>query len=144
MRFVLSLTLCGFLAACQSGSTGRSAPREKNAPQAALPRGEQSAAQGAPLPAATTRAPATADEPRVNKRTFGAPLGAAPRENLDSVLSEPSAHAGKTMKVDGHVRRACTKKGCWMELAVSADPAAPSCRVTFKDYGFFVPTDSAG
>ncbi len=31
-----------------------------------------------------------------------------------------------------------------MELGDSQDPAAPGCRVTFKDYGFFVPTDSAG
>jgi hypothetical protein len=31
-----------------------------------------------------------------------------------------------------------------MEVAESADPALPGCRVSFKDYGFFVPTDSAG
>jgi hypothetical protein len=31
-----------------------------------------------------------------------------------------------------------------MELATSKDPGAPACRVTFKDYGFFVPTDAAG
>jgi hypothetical protein len=31
-----------------------------------------------------------------------------------------------------------------MEVAANADPKLPGCRVTFKDYGFFVPTDSAG
>jgi hypothetical protein len=31
-----------------------------------------------------------------------------------------------------------------MELADGAGPELPGCRVTFKDYGFFVPTDSAG
>jgi len=31
-----------------------------------------------------------------------------------------------------------------MEVAASSDPKLPGCRVTFKDYGFFVPTDSAG
>jgi hypothetical protein len=31
-----------------------------------------------------------------------------------------------------------------MEVAQGADPKLPGCRVTFKDYGFFVPTDSAG
>jgi hypothetical protein len=31
-----------------------------------------------------------------------------------------------------------------MELAQDKSPSAPACRVTFKDYGFFVPTDSAG
>ena len=40
------------------------------------------------------------------------------------------------------MRKACEKKGCWMELA--ADAKGPGVRVTFKDYGFFVPLDSAG
>jgi len=31
-----------------------------------------------------------------------------------------------------------------MELATDSTPSAAACRVTFKDYGFFVPTDSAG
>ena len=31
-----------------------------------------------------------------------------------------------------------------MELAESAAESEQGCRVTFKDYGFFVPTDSAG
>jgi hypothetical protein len=33
-------------------------------------------------------------------------------------------------------------KGCWMELAASEKGAG--VRVTFKDYAFFVPVDSAG
>ena len=31
-----------------------------------------------------------------------------------------------------------------MEMAEGADESQQGCRVTFKDYGFFVPTDSAG
>lgn len=31
-----------------------------------------------------------------------------------------------------------------MELASAKDDAGPGCRVTFKDYAFFVPTDSQG
>ena len=42
------------------------------------------------------------------------------------------------------MRRACTRMGCWMELAASKDPATPACRVTFHGQGFFVPKDSAG
>ena len=38
--------------------------------------------------------------------------------------------------------RVCQMKGCWMELA--ADNDTSGVRVTFKDYGFFVPTDSQG
>ena len=56
------------------------------------------------------------------------------------MLSKPED--GKTVLVEGVVRRACSKMGCWMELAPSE--GGPGVRVTFKDYGFFVPTDSAG
>jgi hypothetical protein len=63
---------------------------------------------------------------------------------LSRVLAEPDAFANRTVTVDGKVRRNCTNKGCWMELAESLSPALPGCRVTFKNYGFFVPTDSMG
>lgn len=61
---------------------------------------------------------------------------------LDKVLAAPTDFDGKTIAVEGKVRRACEKKGCWMELA--ATDKGPGVRVTFKDYGFFVPLDSAG
>lgn len=76
--------------------------------------------------------------------TFGAPLGDSPSVALSQLLAQPSDYAGKKVRVEGHVRRACSAKGCWMELSTAPEPSAPACRVTFKDYGFFVPTDSAG
>jgi hypothetical protein len=82
--------------------------------------------------------------PAAPHKTFGAPLGQSPRAKLADVLAAPDRFADKTVTVEGNVRSACSKKGCWMELAQAADAAAPGCRVTFKDYGFFVPTDSAG
>lgn len=63
---------------------------------------------------------------------------------LEEVLKNPKKYSGKTALLSGHVRQACTKKGCWMELSSSTDAKAKSCRVKFKDYGFFVPLDSAG
>ena len=63
---------------------------------------------------------------------------------LSDVLKTPDKFGEQSVLVEGEVRRACTRKGCWMELSEAQDPAAPGCRVTFKDYGFFVPTDSAG
>jgi hypothetical protein len=60
------------------------------------------------------------------------------------LLGAPDRFGGQTVVVEGHVRRACTRKGCWMELAETSDKNAPGCRVTFKDYGFFVPKDAAG
>lgn len=44
-------------------------------------------------------------------------------------------------KVTAPIQAVCKKKGCWMELA-AADGS--TMRVTFKDYGFFVPTDADG
>jgi len=99
---------------------------------------------GSPERAVPSPAPADASPAPDAWKRFGAPLGAAAREPLKDVLSRPHDFDGKTIGLSGHVRRACSRRGCWMELAASADPSSPSCRVTFKDYAFFVPTDSAG
>jgi hypothetical protein len=75
---------------------------------------------------------------------FGAPLSARPAATLSEVLAAPERFAGSTVLVEGVVRRACSRKGCWMELAAGPEPTGPNCRVSFADYGFFVPKDSAG
>jgi hypothetical protein len=91
------------------------------------------------------KAPSPAPAPAVaGSKAFGAPLGGSVKATLAEVLKSPAKFADKTVTVEGDVRQACTKKGCWMELSESPDPSAAACRVTFKDYGFFVPTDSAG
>lgn len=46
-----------------------------------------------------------------------------------------------SLKVSGEIESCCAKKGCWMILE---DENGESVRVTFKDYGFFVPLDSQG
>src|SRR5262245_8920998 len=75
----------------------------------------------------------------------GAPIAskAAPIK-VATLVEKPAQFEGKTLLVEGTVRAACTRKGCWMELAPTAEKGAQGCRVTFKDYGFFVPTNSAG
>ncbi|MDY7229225.1 DUF4920 domain-containing protein [Hyalangium rubrum] len=76
--------------------------------------------------------------------TRGEALKGAPAVKLADLLAKPQEHSGKTVLVEGQVRKACEKKGCWMELSTAADAKGPGVRVTFKDYGFFVPLDSAG
>jgi hypothetical protein len=44
-------------------------------------------------------------------------------------------------KVSGQIKEVCTSKGCWFAMEL---PNGASMRVTFKDYGFFVPTNSQG
>ena len=45
------------------------------------------------------------------------------------------------VKMLGKITDVCVKKGCWMKLDMGNDKVV---RVTFKDYGFFVPTDASG
>lgn len=45
------------------------------------------------------------------------------------------------LKVEGEIVEVCQSKGCWMTVKTSGDE---TIRVTFKDYGFFVPKDAAG
>ncbi len=44
-------------------------------------------------------------------------------------------------KVRGTIEEVCQMKGCWMTLR---NEEGANVRVTFKDYGFFVPKDISG
>lgn len=72
----------------------------------------------------------------------GAPLGSAPVVSIASVLKDPQSFSNRKITLEGVIQRCCQRKGCWMEIAARA--RAKGLRVTFKDYGFFVPTTSAG
>jgi len=93
---------------------------------------------------ATVAASAASAAPATAAKAFGAPISPGPQLALADVLSSPERFRDQAVTVEGQVRSACTRRGCWMELAEGSDPKLPGCRVTFKDYGFFVPTDSAG
>jgi hypothetical protein len=58
-------------------------------------------------------------------------------ELAQKAKSKPECEA----KVSGVVESVCQVKGCWMKVKM-AD--GQSMRVTFKDYGFFMPKDIAG
>ncbi len=97
-------------------------------------------------PAISARAPASPAPATATPelKRFGAALPPSSATPVAQVLSAPEGFQGKPILVEGYVRRACTRRGCWMELASGPDTSLEGCRVTFKDYGFFVPTDSAG
>jgi hypothetical protein len=77
-------------------------------------------------------------------RRFGQSIPPGSALTLDHILAKPDDFESRAVTVEAKVRRNCTRRGCWMELAERLDPNLPGCRVTFKDYGFFVPLDSAG
>jgi len=72
----------------------------------------------------------------------GAALGKSPVVSLADVVRDPAAYADRIVTIEGKVHACCSNKGCWMELRDGRSSA--SVRVTFKDYAFFVPTNSAG
>jgi hypothetical protein len=78
------------------------------------------------------------------RKLYGQALARAEPISVAALLARPDGHTRGTVTVEGSVRKACTRKGCWMELAQSQQEGTPGCRVTFKNYGFFVPTNAAG
>lgn len=105
---------------------------------ASQPASQPAASQPAASQPATPAKMADAKGPLHRGAAFT--LAAKDRMTLDAVSDKAPELAGKTVQVTGTVKSACKKKGCWMVLA--GDKAR--ARITFKDYGFFVPLDSAG
>ena len=74
--------------------------------------------------------------------TRGEAIGASPVVDLTQALRSVHRYSDQTVVLEGAVKRVCQMKGCWMELMPKG--ADRGIRVTFKDYAFFVPTDSTG
>ncbi|MEB2779324.1 DUF4920 domain-containing protein [Algoriphagus sp. C2-6-M1] len=64
--------------------------------------------------------------------------GVVSPSHMISVVEKDGNFEGK---IAGEIKEVCTKKGCWLTMDL---PNGESMRVTFKDYGFFVPTTSQG
>jgi len=64
--------------------------------------------------------------------------GAVPAPELVAKMGDK---AEMPTKIQGTVESVCKVKGCWMKVK-TAD--GQTMRVTFRDYGFFVPKDIAG
>ncbi|MEQ8472536.1 MAG: DUF4920 domain-containing protein [Marinoscillum sp.] len=56
------------------------------------------------------------------------------------IKSIGSTEDSVTVKFSGEIQEVCQAKGCWMTLK---SENGDKIRVTFKDYGFFVPKDAA-
>jgi hypothetical protein len=73
--------------------------------------------------------------------TFGAPLNEQlPTVTLDELARSPSEHLGVAFQVELPIAKVCQKKGCFF----IAQAEQQTFRVSFKDYGFFIPTDAGG
>lgn len=95
----------------------------------------------------TKPAPPAAREPAPSAAPaahFGAAFSGTTDIELAALLKNPGKHPADLVRVGGMVRKACTRRGCWLELATAMADDAPGCRVIMKGHAFFVPTDSAG
>ena len=66
------------------------------------------------------------------------PDNAVPTDSLKAMMGDKTE---MNCKLIGKIDAVCQKKGCWMELK---NNDGTTLRVTFKDYGFFMPKDGSG
>jgi hypothetical protein len=94
-------------------------------------------------PKSTEVSDSSAEE--VNSETaagkFGADINDSGVVTLSELVAELESKDEFSGKVVGEIKEVCSKKGCWMTIDL---PNGKSMRVTFKDYGFFVPLNSGG
>jgi len=60
--------------------------------------------------------------------------------DLENLISKSDAYKDQQVVTRGQIKQVCQKKGCFFILADGQHEA----RITFKDYSFFIPTNTAG
>ena len=60
--------------------------------------------------------------------------------SLGELMEDDTVYLDKEVLVSTRIAKVCQKKGCFFV----AQEGASMAHVTFKDYGFFIPTDSGG
>ena len=70
----------------------------------------------------------------------GEAIGGSERVAFADALKEPQKYDGKTLVIEGVVRRVCQAEGCWVEIGPKEGEG--TVRVTF-DHKFSVPKDAA-
>ena len=72
---------------------------------------------------------------------FGAPMPKTTEvQTLGALVANSDEFLDQDVVVETRIAKVCQKKGCFF---VATD-GATTARVTFKDYGFFIPTDAGG
>lgn len=75
----------------------------------------------------------------VSSETFGSPLDTTlPKVTLAQLVNESETHLSNAFQLETKISKVCQKKGCFFIAQQGNDVM----RVAFKDYGFFIPTDS--
>jgi hypothetical protein len=73
--------------------------------------------------------------------TFGVKLdNSLPKLSMQNLVSDSPSYLAKPFQVEARIAKVCQKKGCFF----IAQQDQHVLRVSFRDYGFFIPTDSSG
>lgn len=72
----------------------------------------------------------------------GGAVASGPAIPVTQLVASARNFVAKPIIVEGVITRECTEKGCWMQVAPSSETSG--IRVTFKDYGFFIPQSMVG
>jgi hypothetical protein len=76
-----------------------------------------------------------------NSETFGQIFDDSKADlDLVTLMKDPSKYLGQQLVVKTSIAKVCQKKGCFF----IAQQNQSMLRVSFKDYSFFIPTDSSG
>ena len=81
------------------------------------------------------------EKPVSQSQIYGAPFTQERIIPLKTVLSQPKDYSAIEFLTEGVVSQVCVKKGCWLEVRAENQTEDQKMRVTFKDYGFFVPKE---
>lgn len=63
---------------------------------------------------------------------------------IATIVADPEAFVGKTVRIDGVATAVCTHMGCWMSVAASDQPNAPSVRLKVDDGVIVFPVRAKG
>ncbi len=72
--------------------------------------------------------------------TYGEAISTEGALSLVSLNQQVEGKDSVALTLKGTIEQTCAKKGCWMTVK---DENGVATRITFKDYGFFVPTSGA-
>ena len=93
--------------------------------------------------AALASSPLAAQSPTDSAVVFrGAPVASGAAIPVTALVAAARNYTARPVVVEGVITHECTEKGCWMQVAPSAN--ASGMRVTFKDYAFFIPQSMIG
>lgn len=81
------------------------------------------------------------ENPREKWDQFGAEIALNQDVSTSTMIASLKDADSVDVQFVGEIDQVCQMKGCWMTLKTED---GSSLRVTFKDYGFFVPKDAAG